>query len=250
MIRWFAVLIWPYLAQEGYTHVMRMDDDSYLHSAIRYNLFDYMRSHNKRYGFRMPVVEDSNVGYDLVNSFLKDHSDHMNQTLIRLYNQNREIAFYNNWFIADISFFLNPPASLLLDFIDKSNTIYINRTGDLAIHSTVVRLFLRPDEIEWFRDFTYEHMTLCTNANCNGCPQNGGVARGIGAHSDEEWFEKVGRQIEDRFRKNPKCQVSLDEEYIGANDVRICSHLDSQCGYFLKMLLGAGPSISRKSKVY
>ena len=47
MMRWFATLIWPYLAAEGYTHVMRMDDDSYIHTAIRYNLFDFMRDNNK-----------------------------------------------------------------------------------------------------------------------------------------------------------------------------------------------------------
>ncbi|KAL3800436.1 hypothetical protein HJC23_011673 [Cyclotella cryptica] len=238
MMRWFAILIWEYLANEGYTHVMRMDDDSYLHSQIKYNLFDYMRDNNKRYGFRMPVVEDSNVPYEMVNAFLKQHPHVASPNLIASYKQNREIAFYNNWFIADILFFLSPPASLLLDVIDKSKIIYTNRTGDLAIHSTVVRLFLHPEQIEYFRDFTYEHMTLCSREICRGCPQNGGVARGIGAHSDEEWFHVVGKHIADRFRDNPKCLVPMGEDFIGADDVRECSRLRSQCGYYLKMLLG------------
>lgn len=33
MCQWYAVRIWPYLANLGYTHVMRMDDDSYIYSV-------------------------------------------------------------------------------------------------------------------------------------------------------------------------------------------------------------------------
>ena len=46
---------------------MRMDDDSYIHSKIEYNIFDHMRTHGRRYGFRQPV-RDSAVGkgYDAV----------------------------------------------------------------------------------------------------------------------------------------------------------------------------------------
>lgn len=57
MIRWYAYLIWFYLTDLGYTHVMRMDNDSYIHSTLRYNLFDYMRKNNKRYGFRQPCTD-------------------------------------------------------------------------------------------------------------------------------------------------------------------------------------------------
>jgi hypothetical protein len=42
----------------------------------------------------------------------------------------------------------------------------------------------------------------------------------------------------DRFRDNPKCKLSLAYDYIGADDVQECSRLGSQCGYYLKMLIG------------
>ena len=245
MIRWFAILIWPYLANEGYTHVMRMDDDSYLHSKIQYNIFDYMRHNNKRYGFRMPVVEEAvGVGYDtIVDSFLETNPNATSQELIDAFKQERYVGFYNNWFIADISFFLNPPASLLLELIDLTDIIYKQRTGDLVIHSTVVRLFLQPNQIQWFRDFTYEHLTLCRKAKCGpwikeGCPQNGGIARGIGAHTDEEWhaFSKV---VIGRFA-NKQCDGSLMNglEFIGAEDIRYCSKIHSRCRPYMELLLG------------
>ena len=192
----------------------------------------------------MPVIEDANVPFVMVRDFLKEHPNITSQDQIDTWLHNKEIAFYNNWFIADISFFLSPPASSLLDVIDRSKIIYTNRTGDLAIQSTVVRLFLRPDEIEYFRDFTYEHMTLCTREKCKGCPQNGGVSRGIGAHTDNEWYYVVGGDVANRFKDNPKCDVSLDMNFIGANDVGECSRLRSQCGHYMKMLINTSSTSS------
>lgn len=252
MIRWFAILIWRYLANDGYTHVMRMDDDSYLHSKIKYNIFDYMRNNKKRYGFRMPVLEEAvGVGYDtIVDSFLEMHLNVTSQILIDSFMQERYVGFYNNWFIADISFFTTPPVSQLLELIDMTDIIYKQRTGDLVIHSTVVRLFLRPDEIRYFRDFTYEHMTLCRKEKCgpwvrNGCPQNGGIVRGIGAHTDEEWFA-FSEEVADNFA-DKQCTGSLMSglEFIGAEDIRYCSKIHSRCRPYIELLLNASDIVTK-----
>jgi hypothetical protein len=245
MIRWFAILIWPYLANEGYTHVMRMDDDSYLHSRMVYNIFDYMRQNNKRYGFRMPVLEEAvGVGYDvIVDSFLEMHPNATSKELVHIFMQERYVGFYNNWFIADVSFFLTPPVSSLLELIDLTDIIYTQRTGDLVIHSTAVRLFLHPKQIQYFRDFTYEHMTLCRKDKCgpwirNGCPQNGGIARGIGAHTDEEWMS-FSNDVISRF-SGKSCDGSLMNgiDFIGAEDIRYCSKIHSRCRPYIELLLG------------
>mmetsp|Transcript_14450 Transcript_14450/g.31114 ORF Transcript_14450/g.31114 Transcript_14450/m.31114 type:complete len:450 (+) Transcript_14450:260-1609(+) len=258
MIRWFAVLMWRYLTMEGYTHVMRMDDDSYLHSRVKYNLFEYMRENNKRYAFRQPVVEDGvGTGYDeLIDGFLEEYPDATSPKLIDLYKQDRRVSFYNNWFMADISFFMSPPASVLLNTIDMSKLIYTQRTGDLVIHSTVARLFLRPKEIHWFRDFTYEHMTLCRKEKCgpfvlNGCPQNGGISRGSGVYTDEEWSE-FAKTVKSRFKEN-QCPGSLimGYDYIGAEDIRYCSKIHSRCRFYLELLMTANTTaVHHDSSVY
>ena len=244
MMQWFAVKIWPYLANEGYTHVMRMDDDSYIHSRITYNLFDYMRENGKRYGFRQPVIDPvAGKGYnELVDQYLLDYPNSTTQTLIDNYKQNRGIGFYNNWFIADISFFLSEPASTLLERIDDSRSIYIERTGDLIVHSTLVRLFLQPKQIQWFRDFTYEHMTLCGLDSCRGCPQTGGVSRGINATTTDEEWELFAQGVKDRFKGNDKCRTkkfSSTNVFVGAGGIGNCENLDSGCGYYLKLLVDA-----------
>ena len=166
MMRWFAVLIWHYLDAENYTHCMRLDDDSYILSKIEYNLFDYMRDNKKRYAFRNPVLESDDKFDLLMDEYLAKYPESTSPELIELYKRERGVGFYNNFFMADVSFFLSPPASSLLRIIDESKLIFTRRTGDLVIQSAVVRLFLRPDEIHWFRDFTYEHMTLCRKDKC------------------------------------------------------------------------------------
>ena len=151
--------------------------------------------------------------------------------------------------MADISFFTTEPVKGLLQVIDESNLIYTQRTGDLVIHSTVVRLFARPDQIQWFRDFTYEHMSklwcyeldagvlyffsmliiLCSLALCRidvcgavkqrinyrGCPENGGISRGLEVYTDKEW-EEFATKIKNQF--NASCEVEIDKTFIGADD--------------------------------
>lgn len=249
MIRWFAILIWSYLAGEGYTHVMRMDDDSYLHSKIQYNMFDYMRSNKKKYGFRMPVMEEAvGVGYDaIIDHFLETNPNVTSRELINTFMEERYVGFYNNWFMAEISFFLEPPVSDLLNLIDQTDIIYKQRTGDLVIHSTVVRLFLHPNQIQYFRDFTYEHLTLCRKKKCgpwitNGCPQNGGIARGIGVYTDDEWYEFT-KTVMDRF-SGKHCVGSLmnGKDFISAEDIRYCTKIHSRCRPYMELLLGISNS--------
>ena len=153
-----------------------LDDDSYVRSEIKYNLFDYARSKGIRYGFRMPVYEEGGKEFDaLVERYLKDHPDAVSRDTVDAWRKNPGIGFYNNFFLADVSFFRSPPASDLLKDIDRSKTIFTHRTGDLVIQSAIVRLFARPEEVRWFRDFDYEHMTLCRKDKCGMLVRKGCV---------------------------------------------------------------------------
>jgi hypothetical protein len=68
MCRFFGIRIWPALQKEGYRWVMRFDDDSYLLSPIRYNIFGFMEAHNLSYGYR-------NVARDLPHGDLSENID-------------------------------------------------------------------------------------------------------------------------------------------------------------------------------
>mmetsp|Transcript_16981 Transcript_16981/g.32410 ORF Transcript_16981/g.32410 Transcript_16981/m.32410 type:complete len:229 (+) Transcript_16981:930-1616(+) len=174
---------------------MRMDDDSYIYSTIKYNLFEYMRDHNKRYAFRQPCTDSVGIGHlnDLMDEFLKDNPNATTPELLEHYHQDRKLGFYNNWFMADISFFLSPPGSTFLDIVDRSHIMYTQRTNDLLIQSTLARLFLQPKEIQWFQDFTYQHVTISRRKVESGCPSVGALTRGEGTDIS------LWRQISDEF---------------------------------------------------
>ena len=69
MIRFYAVTIWETLFQLGYHWVMRMDDDSFILSPVRYNIFADMRRRNLLYGYRMLSKECPTIFGDFVDSY-------------------------------------------------------------------------------------------------------------------------------------------------------------------------------------
>mmetsp|Transcript_11684 Transcript_11684/g.39072 ORF Transcript_11684/g.39072 Transcript_11684/m.39072 type:complete len:303 (-) Transcript_11684:426-1334(-) len=52
MIRWYAATCWRTLEQLGYGYMMRFDDDSFVLSPIRYDVFHELRNGGHDYGFR------------------------------------------------------------------------------------------------------------------------------------------------------------------------------------------------------
>ena len=70
------------------------------------------------------------------------------------------------------------------------------------------------------------------------CPQNGGVSRAVGLYTDEEWRKFAEENVVNRFNHNPKkCSIPINQYFVGCEDVRQCSRLNRQCGFYLKELL-------------
>ena len=84
----------------------------------------------------------------------------------------------------------------------------------------------------WIRDFTYEHTTLIGgNWLGKGCLQNGGISRGVGAHTDEVW-EQMQDSFEGRFSCNPNCvkhRAVRNNYHIGAGDITKCEDPKGEC---------------------
>ena len=176
--------------------------------------------------------------YELIDDFIKKQPPGtINPRNLWYYQEeNKFLSFYNNFFIADISFFMTPPTSNLLRVIDESKKIYEERTGDLSIHSVIVRLFMPFEQILWIRDFTYEHTTLASGdgaGDFRGCVQNGGISRGVGANTNEEW-DMIADAFEHRFAHNPACNKPLRTEmHVGAGDIERCEDMGRRCGMCL-----------------
>ena len=167
MIHFFAMDIWQffseYAQQSGckYRYILRLDEDSYIHSPIQYDIFDLMRNQDYVYGFRICSYE-MHIMRNIWQLFR-----HNNPSLV----PQREIdyqmcGFYNNFFVADIEFFLSPDVQKFLRFVDRRGAMYRRRLGDLLIHSTAVYAFANQSSIHRFLDFTYEHGTVNKTSSC------------------------------------------------------------------------------------
>ena len=180
MCRFFAIKIWDFFDtlneqhNTNYRYIWRLDEDSYIHSPINYNVFDFMANHRYVYGYRL-------CSYELSQNKFVPHWFEKWHTKIK---PNRPIdwklcGFYNNFFVADLQFMKSKRVqSLLHNEIDKRGFIYRKRYGDLVVHSMLVYAFAPPERIHRFLDFTYEHKTIDKRVNKDGCIIWGAIQEG------------------------------------------------------------------------
>jgi hypothetical protein len=57
------------------------------------------------------------------------------------------IIFYNNFFITKSSFWQRDDVKAAIDAIDKNGSIYYFRWGDAPLHTLLVQLLAKPEEI-------------------------------------------------------------------------------------------------------
>lgn len=174
MIRWYAIQIWEFFeqlnAQHGcqYEYIMRMDEESYIHSPIDYDLFDFMTLNHYEYAFRQCSYEMGAIS-KVWRAYMNAHPN-----VVPLRKFAGLCGFYNNFFLAKLSFFKSPPVQHFLKFVDQSGDIYRHRVNDLVLQTAAVYAFLPPEKIHRFLDFTYEHFTM----EKTGCPMWGGIMQG------------------------------------------------------------------------
>lgn len=160
--------IFHVLAGMGYQWVIRLDTDSDLPIPIRYNLVSAMESRSARYGLRLSVVElpDVLIGLPEAAQFWvvaqKVKPDEMwilkhckPPSITGIGNWDRRI-FYNNFFITDISFWMQPHVQGWLDFLESLRGFHKFRWGDAPVHTWTVGMFLKQKEVMEFQ-FPYQH---------------------------------------------------------------------------------------------
>lgn len=100
MIRWYCIGLWEVLDTMGYTWVMRMDEDSKIHSPITApDVFASMASENFRYGYRMSSYEsgfDDGQFHRFLRRFLLQHEPQHSPTwLLEPCGRNASVATYS-----------------------------------------------------------------------------------------------------------------------------------------------------------
>ena len=205
MIRFFTLGIWEVAASLGYQYVMRLDDDAYILSPITYNVFAFMASRRLEYAFRLTSWEHGEPAQrGELHKFVRDYalkggiqprwglSHSCPDGQLESFtpdNCGQFYTIYNNFFVANVSFWRRPDVQAFVQHVDASKTIYYKRWGDAVWHSVALQLFLPRDRVHMFEDFSYEHTSrkiYYYRGKPTACFQWGGLALGSGTHSREE----------------------------------------------------------------
>jgi alpha 1,2-mannosyltransferase len=161
---------------------MRLDEDSFVWSAMQYNVEQYMLSKGLVYAYRMMNAEDPKMVRGLIEAVrawllmtpavsprgLLAHCGNLTSAA-----WDRDI-FYNNFFVTRVGFWMQPHVQSFLRFLDRTGGMYELRHGDAPIHTIAVELFAHPAEVYKMQDFTYEHARFYDD----GCLHGGGFVAG------------------------------------------------------------------------
>jgi alpha 1,2-mannosyltransferase len=172
--------MWDYFAEinrvvgTNYKFIMRMDEESFFHSPINYDLFHYMGAHDYEYAYRICSYE-MNAIQQIMHNYTSAAKRMWGKEWARSRHWNgASCGFYNNWFIASLDFFRTDKVQHMLHWFDVQGYMYRDRLNDLVIQTAAVYNFCQPRKIHRFLDWTYEHFTLTKQ----GCPKWGALATG------------------------------------------------------------------------
>ena len=161
MCRFYGITIWRKLDALGYDWVMRFDDDSFMLSAVDYDMFQFAAAQGYRYGYRVDCWEPASLSegfHEFIAGYARANS--IPASLYWRWSQSRPPhfrGFYNNWFLSDVSWWLSDPVTSFLRAVDRTGFVYTRRWNDLIIQAAAVQLFMRPSELYKFTDWTYQH---------------------------------------------------------------------------------------------
>jgi alpha 1,2-mannosyltransferase len=202
MLRFHAVRLIPILAELGYDWLLKMDDDSFIHSPIEYNLFEFMEEHGYECGYRVDVRDSGAVarGFgEAVLAYLKAEElppgcfgerlrpaplsvqakNLVKAVLMTVFPHKRYVlypsfeydnwCYYNNFLITPVSFWQRKDVQAFMNHFDRLGGWYKYRWTDLIAQSAAVQVFMAKGKVHKFTDWTYEHATIIDGeVRCGG----------------------------------------------------------------------------------
>ncbi|KAK9245005.1 nucleotide-diphospho-sugar transferase [Lipomyces tetrasporus] len=152
---------------------------------VDYDVFEYMRAHDKVYGFVMSMYEylvTIETLWDSTKEFIRTHPQYLaSDNSLDFFVDNhpptqsgeKEITgnynlchFWSNFEIASLDFWRSQAYQDYFSYLDSLGGFFYERWGDAPIHSLAVGLFLPKTKIHHFGDIGYRHPPY------SRCPQD------------------------------------------------------------------------------
>lgn len=189
MCRYYSMGFYNHPRLQQFKYYWRFEPNTDYFCDIDYDVFKFMESNNKVYGFVISLYDAQQTVETLwaeTLNFLRDnpHSVSANPAIDfvteNLQNPDKTeytggystCHFWSNFEIADMDFYRSSPYNDWVNHLDRAGGFYYERWGDAPVHSLGLALFANKNDIHWFRDIGYKHhpYTNCPNSDrCSRC---------------------------------------------------------------------------------
>ncbi|KAK3679738.1 putative mannosyltransferase ktr4 [Recurvomyces mirabilis] len=225
MCRWNSGLFYKHPALQDTQYYWRVEPKVHFFCDIDYDVFRYMRDHNKTYGFTISLYDAPQTVKTLWpetlkflaagNSHLMAQNNAMDWLVDKAARPDHNIKangystchFWSNFEIADMSFFRSPAYEAYFEHLDRAGGFFYERWGDAPVHSIALGLFEDKNKLHWFKDIGYQHIPFfnCPNSpKCRGCV-TGRLTDGEAFLNKEDcrpnYFKYVGNEWADESEK-------------------------------------------------
>ncbi|CAH6722760.1 probable mannosyltransferase Ktr4p [[Candida] jaroonii] len=176
MCRFYSGGIFKLPELQKYRYYWRIEPDVQFNTEIDYDVFKYLQTTGKVYGFTVNLYDieksietlwpetlkflnkgDNYKYVDPNGSFqwLLENQQHPEKNKVT--GGYSTCHFWSNFEIADMDFFRGEAYTEWFNHLDSTGNFYYERWGDAPVHSVGLGLFAPKDKIHWFRDIGYFH---------------------------------------------------------------------------------------------
>lgn len=140
-----------------YDYYMRLDDDSFILSPLKFNVFEHMRRNGKKYAYRVVLNDRPHVCAglgELVKEYFASRNIRLACKLPPPYK-----LFYTNFEICDLEWFRGNPWQDYFAAVDEAEGIWRNRWGDAPIRYYGVANLLPARALWCVKELHYRHQS-------------------------------------------------------------------------------------------
>lgn len=150
MCRFFSGQLYEFDILKNYDYYLRLDTDSFIHTPLNYDIFEWAKRTECYYGYISSAVQKDNPKvieglWNIVNQLIPENFI------------EEGTMFYTNFELGKVSWFLTSEYMRFYNELDKTGGFYTKRWGDAPIKFLGINLLMEPKHIIPVHGFTYQH---------------------------------------------------------------------------------------------
>lgn len=217
MCRWNSGYFYKHPALADYQYYWRVEPNVHFFCDVDYDVFRYMRDHNKTYGFTITLFDSPQsieTLWPVTQEFIAQNKQYMNSNnaykfltddirrpdITHKAHGYSTCHFWSNFEIADMGFWRSEAYEAYFNHLDRAGGFFYERWGDAPVHTIALGLFEDKSKIHWFKDIGYQHIPFfnCPNSpKCRGCIKGKSYDGEPWLQRDDcrpNWFKYVGNE--------------------------------------------------------